>query len=267
APGATINTDRAFVKGTVMGATTDVGVAVNGVLAFVTGTEWVAEVPLNPGPNVLTVIATDTSGAQVSTILNLIVSQVASAPVLLRASPDSGVAPLVVTWHVLNQTGRPLVRFEFDETGSGTFGAPTTAFDGTQTTYTSAGLRFPILRATDELGTIYAATTIINVESAQTVTARFQSRWNSLKDRLQAGDLPGALAHFAPDVQAGFQGIFQRLAQDLPTIAAGLGQLEVVEQVGSLAEAILVQQESGVPVLHFIYFRRDSLGRWLIEEM
>ncbi|MGH7167921.1 MAG: hypothetical protein ACREII_05260, partial [Nitrospiraceae bacterium] len=42
APGATINTDRAFVKGTVMGATTDVGVAVNGVLAFVTGTEWVA---------------------------------------------------------------------------------------------------------------------------------------------------------------------------------------------------------------------------------
>src|SRR5438093_3370887 len=78
ANGATIETDRALAKGTVSGATTDVGVAVNGVPAFVTGTEWAAEVPLNPGPNVLTVIATDISGSQVSTSLNLIVSQVAS---------------------------------------------------------------------------------------------------------------------------------------------------------------------------------------------
>lgn len=267
APGATINANRAFVTGTVTGLTTEVAVAVNGVLAFVTGGQWIAEVTLVQGNNVLNVTATDNSGAQVSTSLNVTVSQVASIPVLLRASPDSGVAPLVVTWQVLNQMGRPLVRFEFDETGTGAFGAPTTAFDGTQTTYTGAGLRLPVLRATDDQGVTYIATTIVNVEGPQTVTTRFQSRWNSLKDRLLAGDLPGALAHFSPDVQSRFRTVFQQLGPDLPTIATGLGQLEVVEQVGNLAEAILVQQENGVPVLHFIYFRRDSLGRWLIEEM
>ncbi len=58
-----------------------------------------------------------------------------------------------------------------------------------------------------------------------------------------------------------------QLGPDLPAIAAALVNLEVLEQVGDLAEAAIVQQENGVPFLHFIYFRRDSLGRWLIEEM
>jgi hypothetical protein len=61
--------------------------------------------------------------------------------------------------------------------------------------------------------------------------------------------------------------VFQQLGADLPGIAAGLGNLEVLEQLDDLAEAVIVQQENGVPRLYFIYFRRDSLGRWLIEEM
>jgi hypothetical protein len=110
-------------------------------------------------------------------------------------------------------------------------------------------------------------TAVVNVEDPQTVTTRFQDLWTSLKTRLGAGDVPGALAHLAPNLQPRFQAVFQQLQTDLPAIAAGLGDLEVLEQVGDLAETAMVQQENGAPFLYFIYFRRDSLGRWLIEEM
>ena len=110
-------------------------------------------------------------------------------------------------------------------------------------------------------------TAIVNVEDPQTVTTRFQGLWTSLKARLGAGDFPGALAHLAQNLQPRFRAVFQQLQTDLPTIAAGLGEIEVLEQVGDLAEAAIVQQENSMPFLYFIYFRRDTLGRWLIEEM
>jgi hypothetical protein len=128
-------------------------------------------------------------------------------------------------------------------------------------------LLFPTLRATDDQGTTYIATTIVHVEDPQVVTTRFQGLWTSLKSRLQAGDLQGALAHLAPSLRSRFETVFQQLGTALPAIATSLGNLEVVEQVGELAETVIVQQEDGVPMLYFIYFRRDSLGRWLIEEM
>ena len=107
----------------------------------------------------------------------------------------------------------------------------------------------------------------MNVEDPQIVTARFQGLWTSLKARLQAGDVPGALAYLAPTLRPRFETVFAQLDANLPAIAASLGTLEVLEQVDELAETVIVQQENGVPMLYFIYFRRDSLGRWLIEEM
>jgi len=159
-----------------------------------------------------------------------------------------------------------LVRFEFDSTGAGTFEPLTTDFTNVSTTYTTPGLLFPTLRATDDQGTTYIATTVVHVEDPQVVTTRFQGLWTALKARLQAGDLPGALAHLAPNLRSRFETVFQQLAPDLPAIAASLGNLEVLEQVGELAETVTVQQEDGAPMLYFIYFRRDSLGCWLIEE-
>jgi hypothetical protein len=41
----------------------------------------------------------------------------------------------------------------------------------------------------------------------------------------------------------------------------------VVEQLDDLAEAVIVRPEGGASFVHFIYSRRNSLGRWLIEEM
>jgi hypothetical protein len=225
------------------------------------------EVPLEVGSNVLTATALDTTGAQATASVAVTVSQAISAPLLLRALPEAGVAPLVVRWQLVNLTGRPLVQFELDERGTGTYNPPVATLDGVETTYPAPGLWFPSLRATDDQGAQYTATVFLNVEDPQIVTARFQGRWNSFRASLQAGDLAGALAQLTPELQPQFQTIFQQLGTDLPAIVMGLGDLQVIEQSGDLAETVVVQYENGVPFLYFIDFRRDSLGRWLIEEM
>jgi hypothetical protein len=40
-----------------------------------------------------------------------------------------------------------------------------------------------------------------------------------------------------------------------------------VEQIDDMAETVIVRQRGSTPFLFFIYFRRDGLGRWFIEEM
>ncbi|MGH2362872.1 MAG: hypothetical protein ACRDGM_20280, partial [bacterium] len=220
-----------------------------------------------PDTTTLTAVATTADGTMVSHSVTIAVSPTPTQAITLLASPQSGVAPLRVTWQVINQTGRALVRFELDETGAGVFGPPTVSFSEVTTIYSSSGLLFPTLRATDDQGASYTARTIVNVENPQTVTTRFQGLWTGLKARLQARDIPGAVAHLAPSLQPRFQAVFQQLGADVSAIAAAIGDIEVLEQVGDLAEAAIVQQENGTPFLYFIYFRRDRLGRWLIEEM
>ena len=255
------------MRGTVDAGGAEVGVAVNGVSAAVQGTIFVALVPVTRETTKLTAMATDLSGATASHGVVIAVSSASEPGIALVASPQSGVAPLSVTWSVANQGGRPLVRFELDATGAGTFGPPTSSLDSTRMIFTTAGLFFPVVRATDDQGTTYMATTVVHVEDPRVVAARFRILWASFKARLQAGDIPGALDHIVPSVRSRFESVFQQLSMNLTNISEGLEDLKVLEQVGDLAETAILQVENGVPMLHLIYFRRDGLGRWLIEEM
>ena len=119
----------------------------------------------------------------------------------------------------------------------------------------------------DAEGGRFTLTAVVLVESPAIVTARFQNLWNGLKARLIAGDTPGALAQISPAIRSQFSRVFQALGQNLSTIAGTLETLAVVENLDDLAEAVIQRREGATSSLYFIYFRRDSLGRWLIEEM
>ena len=263
--GATVSCASALVRGTV-GDGPDVSVSVNGFAALVHGGQWAVEVPLAPGDNLITAVARAATGGEGTASITL--AGVAGAPaIVVRAEPASGLAPLQVTWRVATRTLRPIVRFELDELGGGTFGAPVSALDGTQSLYPTAGLRFPTVRATDDQGTVYVATTIVQADEPQAAAGRFQALWSGFKARLQAGERAGALSQLSPALRSRFEPIFGQLAADLPTIAAGLGSIELIDQVENLAETAIIQVEDGAPRLYFIYFRRDNRGQWLIQEM
>src|SRR5262249_26967920 len=171
--GAIVAAGLVLFRGTVEAGGQEVGVNVNGFPAFVSGTQWAIEVPLEPGSQTIATGAITIAGAQATSTITVNALPVVSPPLILRAISGSGIAPLEVLWEVTNQTGRPLVRFEFDRTGAGTFDLPTTDVTDVQTTYTTPGLLFPTLRATDDQGTTYIATTVVHVEDPQVVTTRF----------------------------------------------------------------------------------------------
>ena len=221
---------------------------------------------LGPKPAVLQATAVDRAGnrgesSPVSIIPSGTMVEIQGGA--LVAWPSRGVAPLTVAFSLRSPSGGIVI--DFDGDGTVDFTGP--SLDGQTFTYTRPGLYVPSATVADARGRQSTVTASVNVEDPQTVTTRFQGLWTGLKTRLGAGDLPGALAHLAPNLQPRFQAVLQQLQPDLSAIAAGLGDLEVLEQVGDLAETAIVQQENGVPFLYFIYFHRDSLGRWLIEEM
>jgi sugar lactone lactonase YvrE len=264
--GASVPAGVLIVRGTVDGGGEEVGVRVNDVAALVHAGQWAVEVPIASGTNAIAAIARSAAGAEATA--TIAVTGITTIPDLsLRAEPSSGVAPLHVTWRVASQAPRALVRFELDERGDGAYAAPTSTLDGAQSIYTTAGLLFPTLRATDDLGNVHVATTVVQVDDAQTASARFQTLWTGFTARLQAGDQAGALAHLSPSLRSRFESVFQQLGAALPGIAAGLAPIQLIDQVGDLAEAAILQSEDGVTRLYFVYFRRDNRGQWLIQEM
>jgi sugar lactone lactonase YvrE len=260
APGAII------VRGTVESASDDLGVTVNGLAALVHGPSWAVLVPTFPGVNLLSAVATGRAGTTATT--SITVTAPGSEPLLtLRAEPASGMAPLPVTWRITSRTPRPLVRFELDPTGAEGFGSPVSSLGGTQSVLSATGLLFPAVRAIDDQGTAYLARTVVQVDEAQAAADRFGRLWADFTGRLFAGDSAGALDYLTPGLQPRFEPIFQQLGADLPAVASALGGLQLIDSVGHLAEAAIVQVEDGVPFLYFVYFRRDNRGRWVIQEM
>ena len=104
-------------------------------------------------------------------------------------------------------------------------------------------------------------------DDASGASARFQALWAGFTARLRASDRPGALAHLTPGLRSRLEPVFQQLGLDLPVIAVGLGGIELIDQVGHLAEAAFLQAADGVTRLYFVYFRRDNRGQWLIQDM
>ena len=266
ASGATVPEGSLLVRGTVH-APVQAGVSVNGVPAMIHGGQWAAEVPVDPTVTLLTATASVVGGASVTASTPVTVGPALPPAVQLLADPADGIAPVTVTWKVVNNTGRALIQYELDPTGGGVFGPPTESFDDTRTTYSAAGLWLPTLRVVDEQGMTYTASTVLVASDPAAVSARFDALWSGLRSRLQAGDVPGALSFIAPALRERMQQVFYDLGSSLPAVAAILGDLNVTDQLGDLAEAVVVQDEPSGQQLYFIQFRRDSLGRWLIEEM
>jgi hypothetical protein len=266
AAGASVPEGPLLVRGTVR-APGPSGVSVNGFPAMTHGDHWAVEVPVDPSVGLLTAIATVVGGESTTTSIPITITSASPASIELLADPPDGILPHVVTWKVVNNTGRAIIQYELDRIGSGAFEPPTPSLDGNQATYSTAGIWFPTLRATDDQGVTYTASTVVLANDPVTVSARFEALWTGFKARLKAGDTTGALSFLSPILQPRMEVVFQQLGADLPTVVRSFGSLHVTGQLGDLAEAVLVQDEPAGPHLYFIQFRRDSLGRWLIEEM
>ncbi len=270
ADGATISAASVQVRGTVNGATSEIGVSVNGLPAFLNSSQWVVEVPLTVGSNTLEARATDAFGGSSLVRITITVSQAAPPALRLLATPESGVVPLTVAWQVLNQSGQKLVQFEFDPTGSGSFGSPAPTFDGTRTTYSTPGLFAATLRATDDKGTQYTASTTVNGLARDQMDALLRGKWAGMKAALTPGDIEGGLLFFTSSQRPRYRTLFTGLSGQLAQIVQDMQDIQLVYLVESRAKYRLrrTQLYGGqlVTLTYYVYFIQDASGRWYIEE-
>jgi sugar lactone lactonase YvrE len=262
--GATVPAGLLLVQGTVNTGGHSAAVTVNGIVAAVQGSIFAVQVPVTVDTTVLTATVTGSSGATTSHSVAVSVFTSPNLVPVFKPIPVGGVAPLTVQFTLGGITATHVM---LDVDGDGLIDFIGTGLQGERFTYTQPGLYFPVATVSDAHGAQFAVTTVVLAEPPAAVNTRFQNLWSGFKARLGAGDIPGGLAYLSPTIQSQFGQVFQTLGSSLGTIAASLEDLVVVEQLNDLAEAAIVRREGDTSFLYFIYFRRDSLGRWLIEEM
>jgi hypothetical protein len=194
--------------------------------------------------------------------VSITVADAPPPPLILEGFPTAGVSPLTVSWRIQNNTGRNLVQFEFDNTGSGTFGPATPTFDGTTTTYTGQGLLLPVLRATDDQGIQYRATAVVNLGGVPSLVAK----WQGLKDALRRGDLPAALSGIHTESRARYDAIFRQLTPaQLANIDQYMTNIQPVE-IGPHGAEYEMLRTRGAQVLSFpVWFQADEDGIWRLR--
>ncbi len=272
AAGAMISSDRVLVRGTVITSTPERGVVVNGRRAHVNGNQWAVEVPLQRGGNVLLATAIDATGATLTTSISVTVPDTAPpAPLILAARPESGVTPLPVRLEVTDQTGRRLIRFELDPTGGGTFDPPEPPVVSYTLTYPGPGrLLFPTLRATDDQGQTYLATTVVNLLDRAPTDAAIRAKWVALKAALERNDIDGALEFIYPTQRPRYRAIYTAIGAQLSQIARDMEDIQLIVLRDRQATYRLQRTElvGGQPqrVTYYVELIQDMRGIWRIMD-
>lgn len=262
ASGVTVPAGLVVVRGIVEGATDEVGVAVDDVVAAVNGGEFVGAVRVVPGPVMLTAVATGRGGATASAAVS--VTAVGTPGVgSLRASPMSGMAPLAVVFSV---SGVPDGgRVELDADGNGSIDVSGDRLEGRSFTFSTPGLYVATVTITEASGTQTTAHTIVQVFDRAALDGVLQAKWSGLKAALRAGDIPAALDFIVDRRRADYGNAFGIIAPRLPAVDAILTDITLVRMRNAAAVYEMVRVDDGIPKSFQIRFALGGDGVWRLD--
>ena len=263
ANGATVPAGVILVRGTVEAGGVEVGVTVNGVAAAVQGTAFATLVPVTSDITTLTAVAATAAGATASHSVAITVTGTPDSAIVLLASPQSGVAPLTVTFSLLGAPGGAAI--ELDLEGDGTIDFRGTSLEGRTFIYAQPGLYLPRVTVTDTQGQRVTARTVVQVFDRTALDTLLQSKWMAMKDALRAGDIPRALTHIATRSRPRYDALFRVLAARLPSIETILTGLTLDEVGDQEAFYEMVRIDAEVTKSFEIRFSVDEDGIWRLR--
>jgi Glucodextranase, domain B len=263
ANGATITGPSVQVKGAVINSTgVETGVAVNGIPAAVSGSQFVANnVQLVQGENTITVIATDINGLT-NTATKTVTAQLGNY-IRLTSNIESGTAPLTISFKIdgsftisaaqISYTGPVPVTI--------TLGASASEFATTLTiegTYTFTASTF------GPDGQSYTDTVKITVLPKSAMDSLFTQKWKGMKQKVISGDTQGAGLYFPLASRDMFQAIFTDPTIDSVSRLNEISAIEIYNRSEGFAQGGLIRQDEDGEFSYPITFSRDESGLWRI---
>jgi hypothetical protein len=153
---ASFNASRVNVSGNFTAASLK-QITVNGILAFVNGTNFEAlNVPLDAGANIITAIVEDLTGDTNVSSINVIgmtnLDGSMNNPVQLQATPVAGFAPLPVAFQVQANVPGTIQQVFYDFNGDDVADFVTNSLDSITYTYATNGEYFPVVTIQTDAG-------------------------------------------------------------------------------------------------------------------
>jgi hypothetical protein len=276
--GATVGSDRVALVGSYTGPP-NTGVVAGGRIAANSNTAIVtAPIRLSVGSNVITVQLHTIDGAGPSVSHTLIYDPAAAPRAAITPSRTSAIVPFTNTFSVATKPGEPLAitRIEVDFDGNGTTDADTANPNALTYVYRQPSL-FTVtgtvtLDDTDP-GTppvlVAVSTSVLGLHPQQT---RFTlcSVFGTMRTRLAAQNVAGALNVLATALRPQFQALWTDIGAQLPTVASQLGTIVDGRFSPDGAEYVIARPIAGQPGqsrAYRIQFERSDTGVWRISAM
>jgi hypothetical protein len=259
---ATINRPSVIVRGTVTTSAQEVSIKVNGILADIYGSQFVANnVPLTEGNNTIIANALDSNGAVARAEVS--VNAITTGPyITLSANITSGIPPLATYFSVSTGIPNAITTYQIDFEGDGVIDYSGDTFDNMTYTYTTEGIFYPTLTITDDQGNMYSDTIAITVLNKAAIDALLSSKWEGMKGALASGDIEAALRVFVEEKRDMYRYNFNLLNSILPTIIIDLGNIRLARVTNDVAECKMLAVQEGVEYSFYVEFVRDSNGIW-----
>ncbi|MGE3298618.1 MAG: hypothetical protein AB7I68_14880 [Porticoccaceae bacterium] len=263
AEGSTIDAARVQVFGSFTGPPNS-SVTVDGVPAYKVGTRWLTVVELLPGSNVLAVKVRNMAGAEVSVALTLVRGAEPFPPDPVQLDAVSRIAPFTTTGRY-DLPGSVSGSIDFDGDGQDDASA-VGASAALAFLYTQPGL-YRVRFTLQPGGTFHR---YLLAEHPSELRQTFCYVFGHMRERLIAGDIPGALSALVPELQPRFQSLWTGLGGNLASTAQGLGQIIDGRYTRDTVELLLARPNPDTPgsaQLFQVQMARGSDGIWRIVAM
>jgi YVTN family beta-propeller protein len=258
--GETVNKARVMVKGTIKADNGDVGIIVNGVVADISGAEWVANnVPLTTGTNVITATVADSLGNTAADTITINTYET-SQNVELYANITSGVAPLT-TYFSVSSSFIP-VSYQIDFEGDGVIDYTGANFEDISYTFAVEGIYYPTITITDAQGDTYSDVIAITVLSKTEMDSLLKEKWVGMKDALANGDIAAALKFISENSQKMYRYNFELMKELVPTIIQSISGIYMDELSNKVAKYHMNAVQDGEEYSFYLEFIKNNEGLW-----
>lgn len=262
--GAPLPAGLRLVRGKVATSGQEISVTVNGIAAAVYGGVFAALVPLTSATSRLQIVATTSAGVLIaSQEVPVTVTAAPDAPFLLVSSPQSGVAPLSVSFTLLGVPDSAAVQIDFD--GNGAIDFVGQRLDGRVFTYAQPGLYVPRVSVTDAHGQRTTVPGVVQVFDRAALDVLLRSKWTALRDALRRGDIAQALTQVSERSRSRYQQAFTALTPDLPTIDTILTDVRLVRARDLEAIFEMSRTDAGILKSFEVRFHVDADGFWRVR--